>query len=526
MRKVIIQQNFDLKLPGINFDVPGHGIVYGRTGTGKSVCLELLALSFWKAGWKVVDIWNSLGRLEGAWFSLPPDKWRNYWNKLLNGGTVRNAGKEIKATGFCDELLEGLKDGFPTKVMLPNSEGIPENVPDNWNLYSIPFSDLDSSDFSLLFGDVLYGPKQVLTKDALSKLNSDSTLLTFKLIVDRILSKGYTNVLGLPWKLADRRTQASMDRMLLSLFRSQMVTSEGNPMALNLKAELEDTQNISVFLQNYIDDDNLRYFNVHWLYRRIVELMDKRQVKNRKVLIICRELSEIAPHNSPSPYQQQVTSLLGHIVSRARGAGVTCFFDTQSPLNVNRLIASQCKNKIVFSLNHPDELQNIMMGASAFLNDGDWNYIMKQGTGWCCIISDNIYRGKIYPPPHRHHEPGESLFQHWKREGRAFKSLKEDREIIEKELREAIELYKTEKGHDKLIEKVAPRKKKGEKYKDFVRGIESSFIEKDIRDKLEVSYSLSFNTLKEMLGDNEIEIIEEGKGVNPTLYRVKKDSKI
>ena len=518
-----VQQQFNLEVPEMDYETPTHVLICGRTGTGKSVFLEQLGLAFLAKGWKVIDVWNSLGRMEGCFYSLPSNKWKNYWNGLCKGNSIKAFGRRVYAkngmNGFSSMALNGINNGLPTHVLLPYTPNIPDQIPDNWDLYTMGFNDITKEDMNILCGEEAGGSKEVVTEYILNQMNDDFTVVDFRSGIEKILRKGNVNFEGMDYDIADGRSKKGLQQMLVALTHSKTTSSMNGAYTLDFKKEIEDNSRITVFLQNYIQSDTLRFFNLHYIIRNIFRLLDSGKAKN-KVVILIRELSQLAPSESANPHQKILITLLTNLVQRARGANLFLVCDTQNPKKVNQLISSQCGRRVFFSVNTPDELSYIIQGASSKLDDTDYKRIQDLFTGCCCIVGGN--RGKryirLFPPIHRHYEPGMDIFDEWKKEGREFKSIVKDKQYIVDDYYESVQRYNETKKEDKFKKEVKKIIQKQDIVRDFTLNIKSKFTSTDIEDKLEVSHPLVFKVLKELLNEDKIEIIG---GKRPKIYKVK-----
>lgn len=440
-----------------------HGFICGMTGSGKSVLLETIAAYHLAHGWKVVDISNPLGRMEGCFISLPPvGNFKKFWDSVFN------KTNENFIVNNCDPLLkETYESGFKTRIFIPYTRKVPDQIPQNCSLYTLGLSNISVSDFSILFGRTFFGPRRALMLEALNQINQSSDLIDLKFLTDKILRRGYTYYRNVKFSLADKRTRPTIDRVLVQLLGSGMVSSKKFNYSLNLKKELKDKKRVTVFTQNFIEDPVLQFFNVFHLLNRIYNLLDQKKVK-QKVLVIIRELSLLAPRETDDFYQRRTSNLISKIVKISRGAKLSLWADSQSPLEVNKEVIRQMYHRIFFRLWSPEETEYVMVGSSAYLEKESRKTIQRLDTGECIIVGNRPILGKALPPCWFHFEPGSDFFQSWKQAGRKFKDITAVKEHIEDNIDQGVERFKFEVSKAVEEKKAETRKEHGPSKKELI----------------------------------------------------------
>jgi len=239
-----------------------HGAIFafGRIMSGKSAAIMSFAQAYHdhpNRKYKVFDIWGG-DRHEHLYWTLPSNK-INYWNKVKRTMRLNKAGpKQYKIN-----LLYPLTSKLLKK--LPQNDFVHSKV------FTIPFSDVLPEDLALITG-------------ALS--NRDEALWG-----DILHSHKKKNIPEILWEVEKRKgtTYNVYRNSILPLCRELLLQKYDCNMNIDIKAELDDQQTISVLCLDFVDREH-KLFIAGYILRKINEVVDK---KRRKIILPFREASEI-----------------------------------------------------------------------------------------------------------------------------------------------------------------------------------------------------------------------------------------
>ncbi len=445
-----------------------HFASYGKTGTGKSVDIERCANFFYERGYKIIDLNNSDGRLEGAFFSIPQ--------------------QDIHLIDVLQDLPYSCPPrDYPTEVYFPQYGLDPvREYPALFKVFSIPLYDIQPIEFSILTSDELTTAQETLLLGSLEELKGDKTanLRTLAKKVEEVAERGYAYIEGMELKGFNKKSIPPVHRIIRYLYETKLVTSGNCSTCLDV-AEIVKNNNMTVFCWDYLPSRGhkgrmLTDFCQYYFLRKLYDLK-KTYATKRKMLIIIREAAVYFSKSSTD-----ISNYLKDFVKQARGMEVSLYFDTQTPAKIPYEVNAQIEEIFIHRMTSEQDIEVLKKSHSAKLTHDLLKDIQNLDAGqviWLTPHKESAVKSTMPPPRSHHRREGESFEVLWKELNKPMRKLTELQDIY-KEFRTLEQQSRTE---------VPTKKKKGKKAKDDedeepeeeVRFEESNESEEEEADDLE-----------------------------------------
>lgn len=422
-------------------------IAIGDIGLGKSVSIATVSHVLRNLGYKIVDLYSA-ARMEGAFRALPSRK--SFWQ------TPKRVGAKVYK-----------KQSIPTKLFYPMSNKLPDQLPaDISNVFTIPINSLDTNDLKAILGENLSTSVQALWESALDQVDETTGPYDFQKILERLIRKekmdkktdfGYS-------PSAHGMNQLS-NNFLRPMMRNKMLSSAKNPMAINLKKEMNKKKEVFVLILRHTPT-KLHNFIVNYFINHIFKLAREKDIKTIPYLQL-REISDLLRDDMTNAAELAIKNNIIKILKQGR-TGTHFLADTQHP---EELPAVKNQFNVVIchrtgSLSKTLELAG-HSERSANLSRDDKIYIHYLRTGECYVFNkqnSNVLKVKTLLPPHAIWEAGEDFYKVWAKysdKKQKWVNTKSLTFYIDEELRKAKEKWQRRKilELDKKIRKKGEMKK-------------------------------------------------------------------
>ncbi len=471
-----------------------HTLIVGQSGSGKSTLLEGIGNYFYEHDYKIIDLYNQDNRIEGAFFSL-------------------------EAQGSFRKWLEKRKlpvRALPTKILLPMSSNLPNEVPENYHLYTIPLNQLQGAELNILSRGNLSNVQEDIFNSILNKMNNKDTVPDFITLSEKATKAGHIYERGMPIPISDTRSLAGVIRPLNALIRENCVTSANNPYCIDLVKELNDVKTVTVFHQGYLKTEELTMFNVVWLLRRIYDLKTENKIKP-KVVVLIREIGDLAPLQPFDKSKSYSKYYIDQIARKARSIQLQIVGDIQSPLNVSDTLRTQVGNLFAFRLTNRKEIGEIIMRfkGDIRIESNIMKHLPFLKAGQCiCLTPEETCTVIVRPPPTMHRYEGIDFIKTWQKLGGKMKNIKEQKKEIGSEWDEAVKEYnelrkEKEKRKQQKEQKVEHSKTWEERIIESVRN--GSKTAKEIIQKEGIRKDHLSMLLKDMENNSKIKRKRQGR---------------
>jgi len=302
-----------------------HWLTFGMTGSGKGLLGASIIREFWENGGKVVVI-RCGAELEQMWMHYP-------------------------ITGHFKKLIERMGDAphsYPVRGYVPVCEGdLPENLPDMFELYTIPLKSKTVS-AELLSTISMVGLTEIgidAVNGMIGELPKKANLVDLYLGIEDLIAGGF-EARGLSFKIMKEVTQPSIHRIMYNLVKRLIMTESTHPLAMTnkkIKKILNNQKEITVFTQAFVPP-NLKPFFALFPLKLVY---DNAFGCKYPILVVATEVQEIMYDQEDRKLRTPATDLFNQmvtdIVKSGRKFGIHMLLDTQKIGDIAPKILSQCK---------------------------------------------------------------------------------------------------------------------------------------------------------------------------------------
>jgi len=391
-----------------------HFASYGKTGTGKSVDIERCGGFFYERKYKIIDLNNADGRLEGAFFALPQQD--PYLIDVLQ-----------------DLPYECPPRGYPTEVFFPQyGFDVNRHYPEIFKIFSIPLHDITPIEFSILTSGEVSTAQENLLLGALEELKGDKTanLRSLAKKVEEVAERGKSYIEGMELGGFNKKSIPPVHRLIRYLYETKLVTSGECSTALDVE-EIVSNKKITVFCWDFLPSRGqkgrmLADFCMHYILRKIYDLK-KTYATKRKMLVILRE-SAVLFNKSSSNLQ----NWLKDFVKLARGMEVSLYFDSQTPAKIPYEIQGQIEEIFIHRMSSSQDVEVLKRSHSAKLTPGLLRDVQSLDAGqviWLSPHKETAIKTTMPAPKSHHRREGESFEVLWKELNMPMRKLTELKDI-------------------------------------------------------------------------------------------------
>ena len=399
----------------INHPNQGSFMNIGKTGYGKSGSIALIEeglfdLRYIKRHWKVkiFDLFDG-GRGENMFLCIPN-------NNLLKYGV-----EKLKALNYTPKA-------YPCNILYPMSKNLPNKIPPQGKVFTIPINSLDYSDLQALIGKEITPTVAGIWNSVFSGVTKRTTIEDLKqLIMSATAGKGK--------KEEDMKTSAFARKIIYGalgkLIENNLLSSGVHPFALDIKEECEDVDNISVLALKHIDRE-CHGFLVNHFISHVVRGLSMNKIKPPiATYFVMREVRELLKNDAASQSEAAIKESLSLVLAKWRTNKTAFVMDNQLHSTLTKDATSLPQKILLFQT---DEARAILdsMGyntRSGVLTSNQVMAIAMLPKLHCYVIdkdkaSGGAYLIRLNPPRHRLFNSGErfddvynNLIGIWKRVG-------------------------------------------------------------------------------------------------------------
>lgn len=426
----------------INNPNQGNILVIGKTGYGKSgtigvIVENLFDLRYIKPIWKVkiFDLFDG-GRGENMFYLFPN-------NNLLRYGLDR-----LKKINY-------MPKSYPCTILYPNSKYLPNKIPPQGRVFTIPIHTLNENDLQALIGKDLSTTIKAIWNGVFKVVDKNTTAEDFKQLILSATGGDRKNKEDVQKSIQARRI---LDGALGKLIDNKLLTSGKVPLAIDLKSECEDVDNISVLSLKYIDK-SLHGFLVNYFINHVFDGLSMNRIKPPvATYFILREVRELLNTDIASQSEYAIRESLSKVLRMWRTNKTGFVMDNQLQSALTKDAASLPQKVLIFQ---SDEVKSVLDSFGYGARGGVLTSSQIIATSMlprlhCYVIdkdkvSGGAYLVKINPPKHRLHNTGERFDDIYNNLIGIWKYVGKDKEIdnitsIEKENSESREKWKLKKA--------------------------------------------------------------------------------
>ncbi|MFW6283421.1 MAG: hypothetical protein ACOC1P_05210 [Minisyncoccales bacterium] len=402
----------------------GHVFSYGKTDSGKTWKNLAITQYYYEQGYKIWDIYGGLRR-EGPFWCFPSDEitlWRNF---------LKNAGID-GFTGPKEYNVDLYIPYFKSKV----PKEIPEKLPRiKSNVFTINFKDLTTKDISVVIGNVTNNQERILKRiknELPYNANGEDILNWFN----------------------ETKTRKKMKRFPIyyaffePLCKEQLFEGKNGKFILDFKKIAKEKERIFVFVEDYISEEVYRFFFIHYLMRKIFELVNDDKIHKQNILLLREINSFMKIDDESSQYREQKQNLRNEFSNLLRygRSGVFAICDTQSPKEVRGITPGQegilCLNRLPGEKDREEACERPRKGGR--MNSTHVAYLGTMPIQEMAVLEQGKTIRKInhvQPPRTMGWKPDSGRFTTvWKRKYNEYKDIQDIKEKIEKMYQKSREL--------------------------------------------------------------------------------------
>lgn len=382
----------------INHPNQGSFLALGKTGYGKSGSIGVIEENLFdlreiKRRWKVkiFDLFDG-GRGENMFLCIPN-------NSLLKYGV-----NKLKQINY-------MPKAYPCNILYPMSKNLPNRIPPQGRVFTIPINSLDYSDLQALIGKEITPTVAGIWNSVFSSVNAKTTIEDFKqLIMSATAGKGK--------KEEDIKTSMQARKLIYGalgkLLENNLLSSGVHPYALDIKSECEDVDNISILALKHIDRE-CHGFLVNYFISHVVRGLSMNKIKPPvATYFIMREVRELLRSEVASQSEIAIKESLSLVLAKWRTNRTAFIMDAQLQSTLTRDASSLPQKLLLFQT---DEARNILDSLgyntrSGILSSNQLIAIAMLPKLHCYVVdkdkaSSGAYLIRLNPPKHRLFNSGE-----------------------------------------------------------------------------------------------------------------------
>lgn len=411
------RKTFDLEVEDNHNFFLSNGVLSHNSQTLKSCCER----AFLRGNTKIFDLYAG-GAEEGSYYALASN--HPFWED-----------REYNSGGKVTKAME-----FPTNVIIPVCKEIPNNLPDIYTPFTIPINSITEEDLKSLLGGDLTKNEIALWRNVVNKINKQTTLIDLLnyMIDSKINSERSSRAPGV-----SSHGISSVYNMFSVFEQQQIFSSAVNPLALNMKDELQNKEVITSLSLKFFPQQ-FWGFLINYFIHTIYDLVFLGKIKHN-VIIVIREAGDFLEGMTDSPQEEAVKRNIIHALRKSRKHRLFFWIDNQTPLNMD-IVKDEFPVKICHYVDNTEELKSALGDlGSMLLNKEDYTSLMSFRPGRCFILTrSGLFAPQVLPPLSRMsgHE-GSDFFAIWRSEkGSRFKNIADKLDIIEKEYKDSENKWK------------------------------------------------------------------------------------
>ena len=437
------------------FDIdPDKGqisLVFGTSGSGKSVFLETTAWKYFKQGYSVIFITEkSKNPFESCFATLPI---KNY----IHEHQCKFRGMELLQRDFCKDLVKiyhpmFLPDDSPMYRGVKRQIFSEKSIPFNWFSMSLK---MQHKALAVLLGQNFDQKRVTACWNALQHCDDETTIFDFLNILDK-MHKGDQERNSIFDEL-----EGSIDKSdLKSIFNSfrpfrQFCFLQPEIAKTNLNiAKIANEHKFHKISTAFLHNETLKFFVLINILLSFDQALVQGLVK-RRVLLVFEELMNVIPKTKSSTVQEDLANLVISGFREWRNSGVSTIGTAQNIFDTEQRLRNAVNKKIFFKLSQDDKMR--------LLRDTGWKreqleivHGLQVGEFvWVEELEQEEYvKYKAHMPPFAHAEEGNNFIEMFSKE---YPEMLTDNKILLKiweELRDEQE----KNALKSLKEKIAERK--------------------------------------------------------------------
>lgn len=346
----------------LSIGMPGHG---KTTGNRKEVEIRVEA-----AHHKVICLYDA-GRMDMAYFMFPSTE--DFWKKPKYEG-----GKIIAARSYKTELIYF------------NSKNVPDKLPNNSILCTIPVCDLDENDISAMTGFVNTESIKSILGYMENYVNEGTTPEDYVNLMGEALR--YTqDIDGI--KIPHHSAKKLKYEVFQPLINEGILSSKKVSTAIDIRKILKDRKTISVlvlrhcpqkvwgFLVNYL---------MNHIYKNLSGVDGSKRIKQNTTIVLNEVADLLQTGGDYGESAFAISSLIGKIAKQGRTANLYLLMDTQIPQQLPEI--KDIMNRVYIFNSGVAEIQKAMeiMGYSirtGMISQDEINLVPFLPRGWYFLLT-------------------------------------------------------------------------------------------------------------------------------------------
>lgn len=416
----------------------GHSLAVGNPGYGKTTCdRKEVELRRDQQKHKILCVYDA-GRMDMALFMFPSNA--PFWKK-----PKYDKGKIIGPKAYKTELL------------YPNTKHVPDKLPKNGKLFTIPVKDLNEEDISALTGSSSFES----IKDILNSMEND--------LKDYTTPTDYLNTLSNKLKKSQDQdgikvshygAKSMKGKVFQPLINEGILSSSNASTALDLREILKDKETITTLVLRHCPQ-KLWGFLVNYFMNHSYKILSGSEGNERlkqNTTIVLNEIQDLMEQESDMGESVlAISRSLSKIFRQSRSANLFILGDTQLPQKLPD-VKDIIKRMYIFNsgfsvINSSCETMGLTR-STGMLGTDEMSLIPNLPPAWYFLIDreKGVSFHKMAWLRSRTYEEGDdfySIYENFFGRG-SYYSVKKQKEELKEEERKAKELWETKKNNKKI----------------------------------------------------------------------------
>ena len=378
-------------------------LIVGKSGHGKSLCLERGIYNYWKNGFNIICINDAKDLLESAFMGFPAEIIADYHKKALQEQNIEPLTPDII-------------------IFHPFSFKTPKTRIPQISLFTFPILAIRDSEIGFLLEDSEDRTTREILLSALNNIKEDDSLWDFLLKVEIMIERQIKEFGIQRGKIPDPKSFGlsgtsmgslkNIDEILRSFNRFQLnmfLMPENFELNLDIEELFENPEKIKIFTTRYIDDQKTKDFVVLMLLNQIVKNAYK---SKHPILIVMDELKDLCPSNTNLGYKKILAKEISRMLNTMfRANNIASISTSQSFSGISKyLLRTNCFTEVfIGSLDSETDLLNLKQIYNFdkpiinSIQNLDFNCFLIRGIPDLPINAqeDNPFRSLFSPFPHK-----------------------------------------------------------------------------------------------------------------------------